>query len=834
MHTQSRSVSRWSLLLVALMLLLPTLACSLSQPDVDATATYEAAEAYATQTAEAKEGDGADEDSAETLKPKGEQATRTPEPVEQDEGPVTVSVKADGSGDYATLEAAMLGVPEGSTIVLDGGSFVLTEPIDRTASVTLEGAGMDTTEVSCAAPGFVVHFGGGGSFSVRNMTLRHEGSAEADVLWVDDGEVKLESVRVSGAVTSDDAALSDDSADAAFHAGVRLSGSAVGAIFSSEATGNNLDGIRLEDQASVTVEDSTCSDNVQAGIHFLDASTGTVKRNFCGGNGMNGIVVKGTARATIEDNSLDANDESGLAYFDTGGGSARNNDMMNNALHGISVNDDAQPTLEDNVCSANAEDGLVYFERSGGTARGNTCSGNGLHGISVTDEAAPLLVGNVCRSNAEVGIRYGDSGGGTARDNEATENGLSGIIVRDDAGPVLENNICNDNVESGIAYFQNSSGVARDNKVIGNGLHGIDLYDTSTPVLELNVVSENAEVGIRISGDAAPRIVDNAVARNGLSGIVVRERAWPSIEDNWIEASTESGLIYFGTSGGLPRGNEIVESLLNAISVNDEASPIIQENFLRDSVESGVAYFETAGGILQANTITGNKWGIYVSDTANPAIGDNTVLDNVTDVDDRRPAGQQPPPATAIPPYEGILFYDDFTSPDPGWWTGSNEKGEAWFEDGELRILNWTESVFAMHTEPGMWFEDVEITVESRLVDGSDDNWHDVSCRRQSSDAYYLVGYSADGYVKMEANYAGEVTYYLDVEESTAVNQGWGVVNTMQLICNGSTITFRLNGQLIGEFTDGVLTDGDISFAVSSMDGTYSDVAFDNLEVVVP
>jgi len=833
------------LLFIALALLLPTLACSLSQPDVDATATYEAAEAYATQTAEAKDGDRADDDSPDTLKPKAETPTQTPEPVAPDEGPVTVNVTADGSGDYATLEAAMLAVPEGSTIVLDAGSFVLAEPIDRSASVILEGAGMDATEVSCAAPGFVMHFAGGGSFTVRNLTLRHEGTAEADVLWVDAGEVELEGVRVSGAVTSDDAALSDAATSAdAFHAGVRLSGSAGGAIFSSEATGNNLDGFRLEDEASVTVEDSTCSDNMQTGIHFRGASTGTVKRSSCSGNGLNGIAVTGTASVTIEDNTLDGNAESGLVYFDAGGGTALNNDMMNNALHGIAVNDDAQPTLEDNVCSANEEVGIVYFERSGGTARGNTCSGNGLHGISVADEAAPLLEGNVSLSNAEAGIRYGDTSGGTARSNEARENGLSGIIVRDDATPVLENNVANDNVESGIAYFQNGAGTARDNEIVGNGLHGIDLYDTSAPFLELNVVNENEEVGIRISGDAAPLVVGNAVARNGLSGIVVREQARPSLEDNWIEANTESGLIYFGTSGGIARGNEIVDSGSDAISVNDEAVPVIEENILRDSVESGVAYYETAGGILQVNTITGNEWGIYVSDTANPAIGDNTVQDNVTNVDDRRPVGQRPTPPpttpgipvppTAEPPDEGILFFDDFTSPDPGWWTGSTDHGDVWFEDGELRILNWTESEFAMDTQPDMSFGDVAITVDSQLVEGSDDNWHDVMCRRQSADDYYLAGYSADGYVKMQANYAGELTFYLDIEESSAVKQGTGVVNTMQLICDGSTITFRLNGQLIAEFTDDVLADGDIGFAASSMAGEYSDVAFDNLVVVVP
>lgn len=831
MHTQSRSVPGWLLLLVASALLLSTLACSLSQPDVDATATYEAAEAYATQTAEAKEGasqdgGGVDDDGPDPIKPKGETPTLTPEPAEPDDGPVTVNVKADGSGDYATLNEAMLAVPEGSRIVLDAGSFVLSDPIDRTASVTLEGAGMDATEVSCAAPGYAMHLGGGGSFIVRNLTLRHEGNAEADVLWVDEGEVELGGVRASGAVSSGDDAL---------HAGVRLSGSASGAIFSCEVTGNNLDGIQLEDEASVTVEDSTCSDNVQNGIHFRDGSSGTVKRSFCSGNGLNGIVVTGTASAAIEDNTLDGNAESGLVYFSAGSGTARNNDVMNNVLHGISVNDDAQPTLEDNVCSANEEDGIVFFERSAGTAQGNTCSGNGLHGISVSDEATPLVEQNTCRSNAQAGIRYADSAGGTARSNEATENGLSGIIVRDDAEPVLENNISNDNVESGLAYFQNSAGVARDNEIIGNGLHGIDLYDTSAPVLELNVVNENAEGGIRMSDDAAPLVVGNAVARNGLSGIIVREQAWPSIEDNWIEANTESGMVYFGTSGGTARGNESTENEQNGISINDNAVPIVEENILRDNGESGVAYFETAGGILQSNTVTGNKWGIFVTGTANPAIGDNTVQDNVTDVDDRRPAGQRPtPPATAIPPYEGMLFYDDFTSPDPGWWTGSDDDGEVWFEDGELRILNWTESEFVMNTEPGRWFEDVDITVESRLVDGSDDNWHDVMCRRQSADDYYIAGYSADGYVKMLANYAGELTYYLDIEQSSIVKQGTDVVNAMQLICSGSTISFYLNGQLVGEFTDDVLAEGDMGFAVSSMDGTYSDVAFDNLEVVVP
>jgi len=844
MHPQRRSVPRRLLLVIALLLLFPTLACSLSGGDADATATYEAAEAFATETAEAAptpsdtpepDTDDGGDNGEGPLKPKV-RGTATPAVDPTDEpaaNAVMVTVNADGSGDYGTVADAVASVPAGSTIELGAGTFEQDVPLAVAKSITIRGAGQEASMIVSAAPEAVVRFEGGGTLTLANLSIAHTGEAEADGLLVEGGTVDLDQIVFSGAATEDDGTI---------RAGVRFTGEATGYLTNCTISDNDYNGVRVLDSANIDIADCVVVDNEYSGIVYRDSATGSVKSVASNGNGKNGVIVSEEADILVDSCTFEDNGESGLVYFESGAGTASNNVSMGNGLHGISVNDDAIPLLSNNTCANNAEDGIAYFERAGGTAGGNTCTANGLHGIGVTGEAQPLLRSNVCTGNTEVGIRYSGSSGGTAELNEVRENALSGFIVTENAAPALVKNVAADNVESGIAYFQNGGGSASDNEVQDNGLHGFDIYGTSAPMIELNVVTGNAEVGIRISDDAVPWIVENAVERNTLSGMVAREQAAPTIEDNWIEDNGESGISYFGSAAGGALNNEIEGNGLHGISVNDDALPVLDGNISRDNTEAGVAYFERATGILRGGTMTGNKWGIYVIETANPAIGDNEVTGNTTDVDDRRPAGQRPTPPPAADPVVqptepavdgGVLFADDFSSPDPGWWEGSSDNGEVWFEDGELRVLNWTEAEFAQHTTPGKTFADVAISVESRLVEGSDDNWHDVMCRRQQG-AWYVAGFSADGYVKLGKEFDGAFTWLLDIQASTVVFLGTGATNTVELICDGSTITYRLNGQLIAEVQDSDIDTGDIALAVASMDGESSTVAFDNLEVRAP
>jgi parallel beta-helix repeat protein len=265
---------------------------------------------------------------------------------------------------------------------------------------------------------------------------------------------------------------------------------------------------------------------------------------------------------------------------------------VENDLDGIRLEGQSQATLEDNICSANSDYGIRYSDDAGGEARGNECAENGLHGIGVGDRAQPTLEGNTCRDNTQVGIRYSGTAGGAARMNRCTSNGLHGIDVSDEASPTLQGNMCTDNGEVGIRFTDEAAGLALRNECARNELHGIDVEGQARPTLERNTCVDNAEVGIRFADDAAGLARANECSRNGLHGIAVR----------------------------------------------DQAAPTLEANLCNSNAEAGIAYFDTAGGVARLNECTQNEWGIYVAETANPTLQDNTPVDNAaSDVDDRRP-----------------------------------------------------------------------------------------------------------------------------------------------------------------------------------------------------
>lgn len=181
-----------------------------------------------------------------------------------------------------------------------------------------------------------------------------------------------------------------------------------------------------------------------------------------------------------------------------------------------------------------------------------------------------------------------------------------------------------------------------------------------------------------------------------------------------------------------------------------------------------------------------------------------------------------------------VLFQDDFSDPGSGWRTGSFDDGEIRYEGGELHILNYTASEYVTWSTPEQQFTDTVMEVESRLVDGSDDNWHHHMCRRIDTGNYYLIGFSADGYYTASAYLGGERIELVPATRSDAINQGVGATNLARMECVGSRLRLWVNGELLVDTTDSNLTEGEMGLAVASMDGEYSEVAFDNLIVYPP
>jgi len=533
------------------------------------------------------------------------QRTRsTPEPVVQDvataapltteaptaaptavANPVDVRVAPDGSGQYATLAAAVAGVPAGSTIRLDSGRYELSQPLEVDKPLSLLGAGMEETEVVGSGEGYVIRFSGEGPFVAEGITFRYEGASQANVVVVAGGEIDFDGCRFTGASMGEGATVA---------AGLWLAGDTRGTVQNCLVTANESDGIVLVDQAQPALQQNACSANTERGIAYFDQAGGTARQNTCSDNGLHGIELDDGSSPLLEANTVSDNVKAGIRYTGNAAGEARQNECSGNGLSGIIVAGEAAPSMQGNRLTDNGESGIAFFDQAGGQAQQNECTGNGLHGISLSGAAQPTLENNVCSGNEQTGIRLAGTSAGVVRNNQCTGNGLSGIIVNDQAQPTLDGNSSRQNAESGIVYFADSGGLAQGNDCSENGLHGISVSDQARVILEENVCRGNVQAGVRFTDAASGEARQNEVSGNGLSGFIITGEAQVALHMN---VCTENG-------------------------------------------EAGIAFLKDAGGSARQNECHRNKWGIYVEATANPVLEENSTQDNTTaDVVDRRSGG---------------------------------------------------------------------------------------------------------------------------------------------------------------------------------------------------
>jgi len=181
-----------------------------------------------------------------------------------------------------------------------------------------------------------------------------------------------------------------------------------------------------------------------------------------------------------------------------------------------------------------------------------------------------------------------------------------------------------------------------------------------------------------------------------------------------------------------------------------------------------------------------------------------------------------------------ILFSDDFSDESSGWVTYDESDGRVIYRDGCLYIKDYTNPGGTMYGESQRYFTDFILEVETRLVGGTDDNWHAVSCRWKDEGNYYAFGISADGYYQILKMVNDSETVFISPTYSTHIHQGLDVTNLMHIECIGSNLSLSVNGHLLREVTDTAFTGGDICLAANALAGTFTEVTFDNIVVTEP
>ena len=155
--------------------------------------------------------------------------------------------------------------------------------------------------------------------------------------------------------------------------------------------------------------------------------------------------------------------------------------------------------------------------------------------------------------------------------------------------------------------------------------------------------------------------------------------------------------------------------------------------------------------------------------------------------------------------------------------------GTAWLEGGEFHLLGYSSASKVKLSFAGRNDLNVMVEVETRLVAGTDNNWHYLVCRAEDTDNYVASGISADGHVSVQFVVDNFISGGLPASSNDAVLTGSNAVNTMRLECIGSEIRFFVNDELIVELKDTTPVAGDIGLGVASLEGEFTEIAFDNV-----
>ena len=145
-------------------------------------------------------------------------------------------------------------------------------------------------------------------------------------------------------------------------------------------------------------------------------------------------------------------------------------------------------------------------------------------------------------------------------------------------------------------------------------------------------------------------------------------------------------------------------------------------------------------------------------------------------------------------PEASLPWSDDFSDPSSGWQTESDSSAEVEYRDDKLRIFvkntNRLAWAFAGHE-----FSDFHLTVDATQAAGPDDNMYGVLVRIKDRDNFYRFSISGDGYYRVDKRTGGEwALLTAEWPASDAIHTGSGSTNVLEVVCQGETMTFLVNG----------------------------------------
>jgi S1-C subfamily serine protease len=177
---------------------------------------------------------------------------------------------------------------------------------------------------------------------------------------------------------------------------------------------------------------------------------------------------------------------------------------------------------------------------------------------------------------------------------------------------------------------------------------------------------------------------------------------------------------------------------------------------------------------------------------------------------------------------ESAAFSDDFSDEGSGWDIFDTGSEAAGYAGGEYVLSDINDSTVP-HALAYRNFSNLEISVDVRVLQSAGNNEVGVFCRYVDTDNYYGFTISEDGSYLI---YKIEGSEFIELSsgQSNAAILGDGT-NTINVLCDGSTLGLGLNDQFLTEANDSSFVSGDIALNLTAWEGNDFSAAFDNITV---
>ncbi|MCD6576564.1 MAG: trypsin-like peptidase domain-containing protein [Anaerolineaceae bacterium] len=188
-------------------------------------------------------------------------------------------------------------------------------------------------------------------------------------------------------------------------------------------------------------------------------------------------------------------------------------------------------------------------------------------------------------------------------------------------------------------------------------------------------------------------------------------------------------------------------------------------------------------------------------------------------------------PEAELPAGGEIIYKDDFSDEETGWPQENYSDESFYYQNGRYYIMVNDENKYRPITG-GENLRDIIIQIDARVEQSSGDGDFGVICRYQDENNLYMFEITQDAYYAIYKLVNGEWYPLIEYTYSDMlINLEEARFN---LACIGDTLSFAVNGKLLGEVSDQSFSTGDYGFFAGTFDSSGNLISFDNLTVSLP